>query len=120
MTHPALRFVVAMLLLAPALAGATEQLVVWGLSSQSEWDRGTQVLTEAFEQRYGVEVQTFSPGSFDEQKVLSAIAGGVAPDLLPLGAYARDWVARWTNSSPTTRPALTASASPTSTPPPWT
>ena len=94
MTRPALRFVLAIFLLVPALAGATEQLVVWGLSTQSEWDRGSQVLTETFEQRYGVEVQTFSPGSFDEQKVLSAIAGGVAPDLLPLGAYARDWMAR--------------------------
>jgi multiple sugar transport system permease protein len=94
MTLPVQRFVFVLLLLIPALAGAMEQLVVWGLSAQSEWDRGTQVLTEEFERRYSVEVQTFSPGSFDEQKVLSAIAGGVAPDLLPLGGYARDWVAR--------------------------
>lgn len=83
-----------LLLLLPLRAAAAERLVVWGLSTQSEWDRGTQVLTETFEQRYGVEVETFSPGSFDEQKVLSAIAGGVAPDLMPLGEYARDWVAR--------------------------
>ncbi|MCC7263149.1 MAG: extracellular solute-binding protein [Candidatus Latescibacteria bacterium] len=88
------RLFLLLLLLAPSLAAATERLVVWGLSTQSEWDRGTQVLTETFEERYGVEVETFSPGSFNEQKVLSAIAGGVAPDLLPLGEFARDWVGR--------------------------
>jgi multiple sugar transport system permease protein len=94
MTHLTRCAALLLPLLVPGPAQAAERLVVWGLSAQSEWDRGTQVLTETFERRYGVEVETFSPGSFDEQKVLSAIAGGVAPDLLPLGEYARDWVAR--------------------------
>ncbi len=89
------QWIALLLLLAPpCLAGAAERLMVWGLSTQSEWDRGTQVLIETFESRYGVVVESFSPGSFDEQKVLSAIAGGVAPDLLPVGEFARDWVAR--------------------------
>lgn len=70
------------------------RLLVWGLRTQSEWDRGTQVITDIFERRHGVEVVTFSPGSYGPQKVITAIAGGEAPDLLPLGIYARDWVAR--------------------------
>lgn len=82
------------LLLAGAPAQGRERLVVWGLSTQSEWDRGTQVVTEEFERRYGVEIETFSPGDFGEQKALTAIAGGTPPDVLPLGVYTRDWLAR--------------------------
>jgi len=73
---------------------ARERLVVWGLSSQNEWDRGTQVITEVFEKRHDVEISTFSPGGFSTQKILSAIVGGTAPDVLPVGLYAKDWVGR--------------------------
>ena len=43
----------ATLILAATPIFAKERLVVWGLSTQSEWDRGTQVITEIFEKRHG-------------------------------------------------------------------
>lgn len=80
-----------------AVAAAAEprpQLVVWGLDTQSEWRRGAQVLVELFEQRHNVDIVSFSPGTSSAQKALSAIAGGVPPDVMGLGTYTKDWVAR--------------------------
>jgi multiple sugar transport system permease protein len=71
-----------------------DRLVVWGLRTESEWDRGTQVITEIFEKRHNIEVATFSPGSSDAAKLISAIVGGAAPDLLCLFAEPMDWAAR--------------------------
>jgi multiple sugar transport system permease protein len=87
----------AWLLLAGAgSAAATEptRLVVWGLDTQSEWRRGAQMLVELFEARHDVEIVTFSPGTSSAQKALSAIAGGAAPDVMLLGTFTKDWVAR--------------------------
>jgi len=85
---------VGLVLLGGRPTEARERLVVWGLSSQNEWDRGTQVITEIFEERHDVEIATFSPGGFSSQKILSAIVGGTPPDVLPVGLYAKDWVGR--------------------------
>ena len=86
--------VLLVVLTALSAAEGREKLLVWGLSTQSEWDRGIQVITEIFEDRHDVEIVTFSPGRSTPEKVMSAIVGGTAPDLLPLGSFTKDWVAR--------------------------
>lgn len=98
MRRRALPLLAIVLMLCPNARAARSTLTVWGPGVEKSTDSfGFDALCKEFERREGVRILRLSMGAggMDPQKLSTAIAGGVAPDLVKQDRFTvGDWASR--------------------------